>query len=96
MIGSFGDQATANLFHGRDSRESRRIPHTIRRVALRKLDMIEAAVELENLNSPPGNRLEALQGWLDGVYSIRVNNRWRIVFRWDQGAAQDVILTDYH
>lgn len=93
MIGSFGDQATADLYHGR---ESRRFPHEIRRVALRKLDMIEAAVELEDLRSPPGNRLEALQGRLDGKHSIRVNDRWRIVFRWDQGTAQEVTLTDYH
>jgi len=64
--------------------------------ALRKLDMLDAAYRLNDLRKPPGNRLELLKGELAGYYSIRVNEQWRIVFRWEDNNAHEVSLTDYH
>lgn len=96
MIVSFGDEATADLYHGRRTSRTRRFPHDILGRALRKLDVLNGAHELVDLRSPPGNRLEALKGdWAD-YYSIRVNDQWRLVFRWDERNAHDVRLTDYH
>lgn len=68
----------------------------IARSALRKLVMIDSAVRLEDLRSPPGNRLEALKGDRAGQHSIRINDQWRIVFRWVDGGAEDVEIVDYH
>ncbi len=65
-------------------------------MAVRKLDMINAAHHLDDLREPPGNRLESLKGDLTGYYSIRVNDQWRIVFRWENNSAYSVLLTDYH
>ena len=96
MIVSFGNSATADLFHGRNSSRVRRIPTDVRRRALNKLDVINAASQLIDLRSPPGNRLEALSGDLLGYHSIRVNNQWRLIFRWMSGEAHDVELIDYH
>ncbi|HKA89169.1 MAG TPA: type II toxin-antitoxin system RelE/ParE family toxin [Haliangiales bacterium] len=95
MIESFGDPATEDLFHGVNSARARRFPKTIVAAALRKLDMLNAAADLQDLRVPPGNRLEALAGDLAGKHSIRVNEQWRIVFRWANGA-HEVSLTDYH
>lgn len=95
MIASFGDRATEALFHGRVGR-ARPIPSTIRSVALRKLDMVNAARVLHDLTVPPGNRLEALKGDLKGMHSIRVNDQWRIVFLWDGRDAYKVSIVDYH
>jgi proteic killer suppression protein len=94
-IQSFQDSATADLYHGRNTSRVRRFPNDILRVALRKLDILNAAHKLDDLRSPPANRLEALKGELAGFHSIRVNDQWRIIFRWDSGA-QDVALVDYH
>ena len=94
-IHSFGDAATADLYHGRNTSKSRRFPQNMVSVALRKMDVLNAAHQLDDLRSPPGNRLEALKGNLEGFYSIRVNDQWRITFRWTDGA-QDVSLVDYH
>ena len=96
MIVSFGDEATADLYHGRKTSRVRRFPHDIQRVALRKLDVLNGARELIDLRSPPGNRLELLKGDRQGLYSIRVNQQWRIVFQWQDGQAMKVELTDYH
>jgi proteic killer suppression protein len=96
MIESFGDKATEDLYHGITTARTRQLPSDVHTVALRKLDMLNAAKDLQDLLSPPGNRLEALKGRLKGFYSIRVNEQWRIVFRWHQKAAHDVQLTDYH
>ena len=96
MIVSFGDAATEALYHGSAGRRTRRYPHDVPRTALRKLDMLAAAVTLEDLRVPPGNRLEALKGDLAGEHSIRVNDRWRIVFRWSPRGPSDVRLIDYH
>lgn len=96
MIRSFSDQGTEDLYHGIRSRDARRIATDIHRTALRKLDMINAAHSVEDLRSPPGNRLEALRGDLKGYFSIRINDQWRIVFQWNDGAADNVEIMDYH
>ncbi|PIU87806.1 MAG: plasmid maintenance system killer protein [Armatimonadetes bacterium CG_4_10_14_3_um_filter_66_18] len=96
MIASFRDRATEDLYHQRPSKLVRRIPGDVQRAARRKLDLIEFAHELGDLASPPGNRLEALRGKLVGHHSIRVNDQWRIAFRWQEGAAHEVSLVDYH
>jgi proteic killer suppression protein len=96
MIVSFGDPATEALFHGQGGKTSRRIPTDLRAVAIRKLDLLNAARELRDLRAPPGNRLEALKGDLKGKHSIRVNQQWRVVFRWQAGDAHDVSIVDYH
>ncbi len=96
MILSFGDDATAALYHGKDTRRVRRFPSDVISVALRKLDMLNAAYLLIDLREPPGNRLELLKGDLAGYYSVRVNDQWRIIFRWMDNNAHDVSLTDYH
>lgn len=96
MIVSFADGATEALFHGEGGRATRRLPPEIRAAAIRKLDMLNAARELGDLRAPPGNRLEALKGDLRGRHSIRVNDQWRIVFRWESGDAHHVEIVDYH
>ncbi|MYC05665.1 MAG: type II toxin-antitoxin system RelE/ParE family toxin [Chloroflexi bacterium] len=96
MIGSFENRATEDLYHGRPSSRIRRFPPDIQKTALRKLDLINTASGFEDLRVPPGNRLEALRGDLEGYYSIRVNDQWRIVFRWEGKVADDVSLVDYH
>ena len=96
MIASFGDGRTDDIYHGRKSSRARRLPPDIVNVALRKLDMIQAARQLEDLRSPPSNRLEALRKDLKGFHSIRVNDQWRIIFRWRAGEAFDVQIIDYH
>lgn len=96
MIVSFDDKATSDLFHGIASRKARKLPNQIHEIALYKLDVINAAQNLDDLKSPPGNRLEPLHGDLNGFYSIRINNQWRIIFRWKANAAHDVQIVDYH
>ena len=96
MIISFGDKGTSDLFHGISSRHSRKLPSQIQELALFKLDVLNSAQALEDLRSPPGNRLEPLKGRLKGFYSIRINSQWRIIFRWFQNSAIDVQITDYH
>lgn len=94
MIASFADRDTEDLYHG--TRRPGRFPPTIVKSALRKLDMVEAAQQLSDLRSPPGNRLEALRGNLAGFQSVRVNDQWRIIFRWRGDSAFEVALVDYH
>ena len=96
MIESFGDDASADLYHGRNTHRVRRFPPEIKRIALRKLDMLNAAYRINDLREPPGNRLEALKGEMSGYHSIRVNDQWRIVFRWEANSVYEVSLTDYH
>lgn len=96
MIASFRDRRTEDLYHGRRSSRVLRIPQDVRDSALRKLDMIHAAVELNDLRTPPGNRLEALRGNLKGFHSIRINDQWRIIFRWETREAYDLEIIDYH
>ena len=92
MIQSFADATTEELF--RDER-SRRFS-AVARVALRKLMQLNRAGRLSDLAVPPGNRLEPLRGELAGLHSIRVNDQWRIVFRWTNAGPADVVITDYH
>jgi toxin HigB-1 len=93
VIASFADQRTEQLFH----REAvKGFSQELQRAALRKLLILDAAGRLDDLRVPPGNRLEALKGDRRGFHSIRVNNQWRIVFRWSSGAASAVQLIDYH
>jgi proteic killer suppression protein len=82
VITSFGDSATEDLYHNRPSNRVRRFPTDVQKAALRKLDVLNAAHRLDDLRSPPGNRLELLRGGWQGFHSIRVNGQWRIVFRW--------------
>ena len=97
MIRSFGDKATEDFYHGKRSARARCIPASIAKIARRKLDQMALyANDLDDLRAPPGNRLEALAGDLAGHYSIRINDQWRIVFRWMDGAAEGVRVTDYH
>jgi proteic killer suppression protein len=91
----FGDQATADLYHGARTRRVR-VPPDVVPGAHRKLDMLDAAQALRDLRSPPGNRLERLRGKWRGFHSIRCNEQWRIVFRWTEGQSNDVRLVDYH
>jgi len=96
MIVSFADKATSDLFHGISSRKACQLPNQIHELALYKLDVLNAAQNLDDLKSPPGNRLESLKGDLKGSHSIRINNQWRVVFRWQANAAHDVRILDYH
>jgi len=96
MIISFGDKATSDLFHGLSSRHVHKLPNQIHELALYKLDVINAAQSLDDLRSPPGNKLEPLKGDFKGHHSIRINSQWRIVFRWETGGAHDVQIMDYH
>ena len=93
MIRSFGDKETRSLF---ERSPSRRIPQEIRRAALMKLLLIDAAEGLEDLRIPPSNRLEKLGGDRAGRYSIRINRQWRICFEWKGGDAHQVEIVDYH
>jgi proteic killer suppression protein len=78
--------------------QRQRVPRfgSIERVAQRKLRQLDSAAVLDDLNSPPGNRLESLQGDRQGQHSIRINKKWRICFRWHNGDAYDVEIVDYH
>jgi proteic killer suppression protein len=96
MIASFGDKATEDLFHGRRSKRALRFPNEIINTVLKKLDVLNAAASMQDLRSPPGNRLEALRGDLQDYFSIRVNDQWRLVFQWSGSDAENVRLTDYH
>ena len=96
MIVSFGDRATEDLYHNRPTSRARRFPQDVVNLALVKLDMLNGSAAVLDLRSPPGNRLEALKGDLKGFHSIRVNDQWRLVFRWEGSNALDVRLMDYH
>lgn len=96
MIESFGNRLTEDLFFDRQSKETRRFPADLRRAARRKILYVHDAAELADLRVPPGNRLEALHGDWKGFHSIRINDQWRVVFRWDRGQASDVAIVDYH
>lgn len=96
MIESFADKLTEDVFNGVSSKEARKLDHSLHNVARRKLDIINGAVELVDLKVPPGNRLEALKGSKKGLFSIRINEKWRITFAWENGKAKKVKIEDYH
>ena len=81
VIVSFGDKATRDVFDGTDSKEARSIPKQLWKVALRKLDMLNAARDLMDLTAAPSNRLEKLKGNLAGCWSVRVNDQYRVIFK---------------
>lgn len=95
MIINFKHQLAEDLFLDRRTGASKKFPPELRKVAERKLQYLNAASILGDLRSPPGNRLEALRGKLRGFYSIRINDQWRVVFKWQDGA-RDVQVVDYH
>lgn len=97
MILDFADQATEDVFHGNRSKAARRcLPAELWPAAQRKLDRLNRAKEPRDLADPPGNRLEALKGDYAGFFSIRVNDQYRIVFRFEGGDARHVQIIDYH
>jgi toxin HigB-1 len=93
VIQSFRDKETEKLFR---RERSKAIPPDLQRVALRKLVLVDAATTLLDLQLPPGNRLEALAGNRAGQHSIRINDQWRVCFRWKDGHAHEVQVVDYH
>lgn len=95
MIRSFGDKKAAALFDG-EAYKRWKAYDSIADAALRKLDMLYAAVSLDDLRALPGNQLEALSGDRKGQFSIRINDQWRICFVWDGGDAGEVEIVDYH
>lgn len=93
MIKSFGDKETEKIWNGI---QSRKLPTEIQNVARRKLRMINNAQNITDLRIPPANHLEKLSGNLSGLYSIRINNQWRIIFNWENDNAYEVQIIDYH
>jgi len=93
VIKTFKDAETEKIYH---RERSRKLPADIQQVALRKLRMINNAINLHDLRIPPANRLEKLAGGREGQYSIRINDQWRICFEWRSSDAYNVEITDYH
>lgn len=96
MIINFANKLAKDLFEDKNSKAVRAFPQELHRAARRKLQYLHEAAELNDLKVPPGNRLEALKGDRVGFHSIRINDRWRLLFRWEQGNAKDVSIVDYH
>jgi len=95
MIRSFKGQLAEDLFLNKRTGVTKRFPAELLMIAQRKLQYLHAAVSLNDLRQPPGNKLEALRGKLKGKFSIRINDQWRVVFRWSNGAFE-VEVIDYH
>jgi|SRR5271170_8003071 len=95
-IQSFGDDLTEKIFLGVKDKEVSKFPQDVLGVAERKLDMVEAAARIQDLASPPANRLEKLKGDLKDFWSIRINDQWRIIFKWLDDGPHEVRITDYH
>ena len=97
MIRSFADAATEDVFNGVDSRRARTVcPRALWPIARRKLTQLNRVRDLKELAIPPGNRLERLAGSRQGQHSIRINQQYRVCFRWEAGYADEVEVTDYH
>jgi proteic killer suppression protein len=96
MIISFGNKTTENIFNGISNKKTRSLPNEIIGIIQRKLDYINAAVELNDLKVPPGNRLEKLKGNLKEYHSIRINDQFRIIFIWETHGTSKVQVIDYH
>jgi toxin HigB-1 len=97
VIVSFRNAGTEDIFHKRDSKEARRVcPEALWPVAFRKLGYLHLAKRLAQLNSPPGNHLHPLKGDRAGQHAIRINDQYRVCFRWTDAGAEDVEITDYH
>lgn len=93
MIDSFGCKDTERIWRGV---RIKKLPQVIQEVGRRKLRMLNSAIDLADLRIPPANRLEKLSGRLTGFYSIRINDQWRIIFKWNEGIASAVEIVDYH
>ena len=93
MIGTFASVETEKIFRGQISKK---LPGDIQRTARRKLIYLDDAEDLQDLLAPPGNRLEKLKGGRAGQYSIRINDQWRVCFKWSGNKAKDVEIVDYH
>ena len=96
MIKSFASQSSADIYHGHQTRDARKIPQDIWNTACRKLDLLNSALNLNDLRVPPANRLQLLKGKVSGKYSIRINDQWRVVFEFREGNAFEVDIVDYH
>ena len=97
MIQTFKNTATEDIFNGENTKVARKLcPRLLLRVATRKLDQLDSAIQLDDLRAPPGNRLEALKGNRSGEYSIRINDQYRICFIWTEMGPDAVEITDYH
>ncbi len=95
MIKSFGNKIAEDLYNDKRTKALSKFPSELLRVARRKILYIHDSDQLIDLKVPPGNRLEALKGDLKGYHSIRINNQWRVVFKWS-GGAEEVQVVDYH
>lgn len=93
MIKTFKSKETEKLF---DRSKSHKLPNNIQRITLRKLNMLDAAANINDLRIPPSNHLELLKGKHKNKHSIRINKQWRIIFKWQQGHAYEVKIIDYH
>lgn len=96
MIRSFADRRSRDIYHGENSRIARSFPTLLHAKARRLMDKIDSAISPEVLRAPPGNHLKQLKGKMSGCWSIRINDQWRIVFRWEGADAFDICITDYH
>ena len=97
MIRSFNNKATEDVFNGKSTKLAVKVcPKRLWKVATRKLDQLDSVSTLEELRVPPGNRLESLSGKRKGKFSVRINDQFRIVFRWTETGPADVEITDYH
>lgn len=93
MITSFGSKATEKIWNGE---RVKNLPPEIQKIGRRKLRMLNNSQTLNDLRIPPSNKLEKLSGQVSNLYSIRINDQWRITFRWDDGLSSDVTIIDYH
>jgi proteic killer suppression protein len=96
VIRSFADETAADLFRERNSRAARCVPRDLWRAAQRKMKSIDVAARLDDLTIPAGNRLEKLRGDQAGRHGIRINDQFRVTFRWEEGDAHEVRVEDYH
>jgi len=97
MIISFKSQATEDIFNGKNTKNARKLcPQSLWKVSARKLDQLDSVVRLEELKIPPGNRLEGLSGNRKDEHSIRINDQYRVCFKWSEPGPFDVEITDYH
>lgn len=97
MIKSFRDKETEKIFNRRLSvKLPQKLPQNVQHIARKKLVILDSAPEINDLCTPPGNRLEALKGDRKGQHSIRINDQWRICFKWSDGDVYDAEITDYH
>lgn len=97
MIQSFQDNGTEDIFNGKNSKDARKsCPHSLWKIAMRKLDQLDSVVHINELRIPPNNKLEVLTRDRKGQYSIRINDQYRICFTWHESGPEKVEITDYH